>query len=484
MDLRVRWAVASLLACLAAGMAQGASLEAGAAKTVVTPDLRGRTVYLAGFGYNRPATGVHDNLWARCLALRAGNRNVVLCSVDLIGLFYDDVLKIRARVRELAPQVNLVIVAATHNHEGPDTLGLWGPTARVSGMDPSYLDRLDELVAQTAARAVRRMVPARLTLGREHNPLLGLLQDDSRPPYVKDPYLFALRLTGSANRRPIATLVNWSDHAETLGRKNREITSDYPHGLRAWLEENGGGLALFFNGSIGGLLSTLGNQVALLDPETGDLAPDGTWEKADLVGTMLGKLADRILRRGKIVPVDSLVIRQAVFFLPLANDRFRIAAGLGIFHGRKELFTAGKPDRSVAEKDIPGMGETKYATGQDLETEVDYLQLVSRGKVAAEVVTVPGEIYPELVNGGITRYAGADYPRAPFEPILRRQLKSRYQFIIGLGNDELGYLIPKAEWDDQPPWLLGRPSRWYGEMNSVGPDAAGTVLRALAVLTK
>jgi hypothetical protein len=100
----------------------------------------------------------------------------------------------------------------------------------------------------------------------------------------------------------------------------------------------------------------------------------------------------------------------------------------------------------------------------------------------AEIATLPGEIYPELTNGGITRYPGADYPDAAFEPTLRAQLKSKYQFILGLGNDELGYLIPRAEWDDQPPWLLNRPQRWYGEVNSVGPDVAGVVLRGLARL--
>jgi hypothetical protein len=100
----------------------------------------------------------------------------------------------------------------------------------------------------------------------------------------------------------------------------------------------------------------------------------------------------------------------------------------------------------------------------------------------AEIVTIPGEIYPELTNGGITRYPGADYPDAAFEPVLRGQLKSSYQFIFGLANDELGYLIPKAEWDNQPPWLLNRPQRWYGEINSVGPDVAAVVLRGLAKL--
>jgi hypothetical protein len=43
-------------------------------------------------------------------------------------------------------------------------------------------------------------------------------------------------------------------------------------------------------------------------------------------------------------------------------------------------------------------------------------------------------------------------------------------------------LIPKAEWDDQPPWLQNAPQRWYGEINSVGPDAASVVLRDLVNL--
>src|SRR5947208_15731212 len=80
-------------------------LRAGVAKTVVTPDVHKNKVYLAGFGHNRIATGVHDNLYARCLALAAGGQILVLCSVDVIGLFYDDVLKIREQMKVQAPEV-------------------------------------------------------------------------------------------------------------------------------------------------------------------------------------------------------------------------------------------------------------------------------------------------------------------------------------------------------------------------------------------
>jgi len=166
---------------------------AAASSAVITPDVRNATVYMAGFDNNRVAAGVHDDLYVRCLALRAGERTVELCSVDLIGLSYDDVRKIRRAVQRLVPQITHLIVASTHNHEGPDTIGLWGPTPARSGLDPKYMDWLDGQIAQTAVRVARKLQPARLVLGRSHCPALSLLQSDSRPPYVKDPYLLPLK---------------------------------------------------------------------------------------------------------------------------------------------------------------------------------------------------------------------------------------------------------------------------------------------------
>lgn len=484
--MRLTWSylLLSVLGLLVLGpsAAWGAGLRAGAAKAVITPDVKANKAYMAGFGNNRVATGVHDDLYVRCLALSAGKGAMAMCSVDLIGLFYDDVLKIREEVKAQAPEISQVIIAATHDHEGPDTMGLWGPTPFQTGIDEKYMDWLQERIAATAVEAFHSMQNARLTLAHDDHPLLALLQADSRPPYVKDPYLFVMRFDSAETGKTIATLVNWSDHPETLGGKNTEITADYPFWLCKSVEQSSGGTTVFFDGSIGGLLSTLGDDVALQDPETGQVAKDDTWRKAELFGNTLGGLVERALKSGENVDVDAFLVRQAVFFAPLVNDHFRVGGAAGVYGGRKPLYTDGKIDPTVAEKEFPGYGKLKYATGRDIQTEVNYIVMMSQGKPVAEIATVPGEIYPELVNGGITRYPGADFPDAPFEATIREHLKSRYQFIFGLGNDELGYLIPKAEWDDQPPWLLNKPQRWYGEINSAGPEIANAVARALVGL--
>ena len=146
--------------------------------------------------------------------------------------------------------------------------------------------------------------------------------------------------------------MNWSDHPETLGGHNTLITADFPHWLCQYVESHEGGTAVFFQGSIGGLLSTLGEDVALQDPETGRVAKDGTWRKAELFGNTIGELATRALKNGQDAPVDSLLLRKAVIFAPLDNDRFRAAGALNIFKDRKPLYTEGKIDTSTAEKEL------------------------------------------------------------------------------------------------------------------------------------
>jgi hypothetical protein len=47
--------------------------------------------------------------------------------------------------------------------------------------------------------------------------------------------------------------------------------------------------------------------------------------------------------------------------------------------------------------------------------------------------------------------------------------------LIGLANDEIGYIIPKRQWDEKPPFCYGRQRAQYGEVNSVGPETAPIV---------
>jgi hypothetical protein len=111
-----------------------------------------------------------------------------------------------------------------------------------------------------------------------------------------------------------------------------------------------------------------------------------------------------------------------------------------------------------------------------VQTEVACLRL---GEV--HLAAIPGELYPELVYGKFQEPAepNADYPDAPLEPAVASLLPSSKWLLFGLANDEIGYLIPKRQWDSVAPYAYGRKESQYGEINSCGPDAAPLVMEAL-----
>jgi hypothetical protein len=439
-----------LLACAGSLFAE---FRAGAFKTVLTPDLRRfALVYMAGFGHNRTATGVHDDLYARCLALAAVGKPLVVCEADLIGLFLDDVERIRAKV----PGAD-VVVASTHDHEGPDTMGLWGPAEGQSGINQDYNSFVVERVAEAARGALAALQPATPVLARVHAAELDSFIHDDRPPVVHDPDLIVLSLTARGGQT-IATAVNWANHPETLGSRNRRITADYPGFFCARLEAKLGGMAVLWNGAVGGMQSPLGAKV--LDPQTGSPAPEESFRKAEIIGQRVAGLAADAVRAAKPARFDRIDFAERKIEIPVTNPGFQAAAQADLYKGRKKM--------------TPGGSTT---------TPVGFIR-ISAGAPVLEIALVPGELYPELSVGGVERYAGADFPDAPVETPLKQILRAPYRMLIGLADDEIGYIIPKAEWDEKPPYLQNTPKAWYGEVNSAGPDAAGRIAAALAALAR
>jgi len=88
-------------------------------------------------------------------------------------------------------------------------------------------------------------------------------------------------------------------------------------------------------------------------------------------------------------------------------------------------------------------------------------------------VTIPGEIYPEIVNGGVEVPEGNDFGIDAQEvPPIRDMMEGEFKFILGLANDEIGYIIPKSQWDVKAPFAYGRDNSPYGEENSLGKETA------------
>ncbi len=439
-----------MLAC--AGSLFG-EFRAGAFKTVISPPLQDRPpVYMAGFGNNRVAMTVHDDLFARCLAFTAGQKPLVMCEVDLIGFFLDDVQRVRAKVPEAE-----VVVASTHVHEGPDTMGLWGKAQGQSGIDDAYNAFVVDRIAEAAKGALAALEPATPALAVVHSSELDSFIDDTRPPVVHDPDLIVLTLTSKSGKR-LATAVNWANHPETLGSRNTQISADYPGYFYKRLEAKAGGMAVLWNGAVGGMQSPLGAKIK--DPATGAIAAENSFRKTQVLGERIGDLAAEAASSAKPVAIDKIDFAERIITIPVTNRGFEMAAKADLYKGRKKMVADG-----------------------GTQAPVGVIRMSGSQPVLA-IALIPGEMYPELSVGGVERYAGADFPDAPIETPIKSMLQAPFKMLIGLADDEIGYIIPKAEWDEKAPYMQGAKKAWYGEENSVGPDAAARIADAIRDLAK
>ncbi len=60
---------------------------------------------------------------------------------------------------------------------------------------------------------------------------------------------------------------------------------------------------------------------------------------------------------------------------------------------------------------------------------------------------------------------------------MRGEMRGEVNMVFNLANDEIGYIIPRTQWDVKPPFTYGREQAPYGEVNSGGPDVAEVVHR-------
>jgi hypothetical protein len=440
-------------------------LRVGFSRFRINPDLSdtNQPVWLAGFGQKRAATSIHDDLWAIACVLDDGFSRVGIVALDAVGFFHDDVVAVRAAC-SAHWKLDYTVICSTHVHSAPDLLGLWGPNFLHSGVNSKYRAQVIATAAKALGAAVDVLQPARVAFHQLPMEMDGLVAD-TRKPIVFDPDIRLMHFTHPTNGATIGSLIGWANHPETAWSRNTQVTSDYCGYLRDVIADGFtrdgrtfvkgvGGIHLYINGAIGGLMSTT-PRVTVRDPFLEQDFQLPSHGKAQAVGH---RLAARILPQLMASDVPStdhaaIGVQARTIELPLANAAYLAGSYLGVVN----------------------RGHARWKT---LRTEVALLTFGD-----ASIACIPGEIYPEIVNGGIENPPGADFKIAPVEvPALRELMPGKIKFVFGLANDEIGYVIPKSEWDTKAPYLYDAKSSVYGEINSCGPDTARFIHAALAEL--
>ncbi len=415
--------------------------------------------WIAGFSNKKPTNGVHDDVWARTVIFDDGNARLAIVSLDAIGFLNDDVVDIRLQIPEELG-LDYVIISSTHTHESFDLIGIWGESPLKSGVNKEHLKYVKSQILVSITEAVKNLRPAKLHFAQDLTGAKGQVMD-TRKPIVLDPGMRFIQAIDTENDSTLGVVVTWGNHPETLWADNLLISSDFPHYVRKFIEKgvynNGelvmpgvGGTAVYFSGAVGGLMTTRGS-MAIKSPFSDKDYTEPNFDKLKAQGQTLAMLALQALANpDSIVEKSQIAIRAKTIELPLANKVFALAAAIGIIDKGLTGFFKARSEIAV------------FSIGP------------------ASFICVPGEIYPEIVNGGIEAAEGQDFGIDPVEiPPLRELMPGKYKFVIGLANDEVGYIIPKSEWDVEAPYLYGAKKSPYGEDNSFGPETAPIIYNGI-----
>jgi len=414
-------------------------------------------IYLAGFGNDRIATGCADDIWARALVLQGPSQTVALVSVDFVGVVAHGLYSGFAHARELvSPSLGIdqFIFSSTHSHEGPDTLGLWGTTEVSDGKFPRYLQFVDRQIARAISQAAApealrpvRVVAATTDPARSPD-LRGLqVRTRCRPPFFFDEELRALRFV-DGDGATVATLINWNTHPESLEDQNTLVSSDFVHYIRARVERELGGTAVYFTGDLGAVEIVGDTCVGGAGPH----ADDGTNEfdrrddlgfpRTERLGELVGGAVVQALGAGELLDVADVGAARVDYALAGTNLAFSVAANIG-----------------VLDVDMEAYDPTKCPPGTTFCVPVEqYLVrlLDASAEPLVEIVTAPGEIFPELFYG-TEEHHRTDCPLAhtgqPYEPSIRNAMRAPYRLVLGLSPDEFGYIVPGYDFYD-PPFIF------------------------------
>ena len=441
--------------------ARAGDLEVGFAAIDITPAINDENpTWIAGYGVGRRATGVHDPLFARCIAIRHGDDMLAFVSVDLIGLQYQAVQAIRQQL----PDFLHVTVASTHSHEGPDVIGIWGRSHLHRGVDDQYVERIVQKVVSVVEQAAKSMVAVTADYGTAAD---ETLLRDTREPVVKDGVLRVLHFRRRDNQESAGLVVQWNCHPEAMGPDNTLLTADFPATTITELTRRFDCPVVYFTGAIGGLMTTPHDR--MYDP-TGKELKEGDFAYAEQYGREVARLAEQAIHASAPIGLTPIQVSVSPVAVRVSNRLYRVARAMGIVT-RQGYEWLGDGTRLGGK-----LGNKQANVISAIQSEVGYVRL---GEL--HLVLIPGELYPELVYGKVQDPAdeGADYPDAPIEPAVVDLVPGEKWMMFGLANDEVGYIIPRRQWDRRAPFAYDRRSSQYGEVNSCGPSVAPVIMEAL-----
>ena len=337
-----------------------------------------------GVGPSHPTTRKIGQLTVRALVFEDGDTRVAICSTDFLG--FPGVLCEKVCQQVPGIPAEHILIGATHNHSGPDCYGFPDQTGKTD-CDLDYLDSVCAALAEAINEAVAELQPAavKIATGKAR----GKIAYNYYAERLYDPRCHVIQVL-DAERRPLATLVNYACHPEVIGPDQGILCPDFVGPLYDRIEAQGGGTGIFMNSALGGMV-------------TADCrGPDGrdiqTWDECVRIGHLLADEALRIVGDAAIQGDPELTCRSRIVRFPVENVMLRAVV-----------------EMSPLGFELDGNG--------GITTRLNVVNLGT-----AQMVTIPGEAMPNIGY------------------YLKRNMRGEHNFLLGLTNDAFGYILAKVDW--------------------------------------
>jgi hypothetical protein len=509
--------------------------------------------YIAGgSGQNHWPTSVDpgNGPAAQAIVLAAGTSRAAIVSIDSIGMFNVTMDRIRAAVAQLDPNISQIFISSTHDESAPDPIGLWGPdgsdlpegeteVALSSGVDEYYFNFLVDRVAHAVANADAAARPAKLAVANGSMPA-NTQSCWSSYPFIDDQSMPVLQARDRSGQ-VIFTLADVGTHAETLAFSGvpsyiTTLSADWPGAMRTALQTR-------WPGSVGVELAGMVGSVetpTLYEPESTQVLrvpgplhnvpgnPDGcrsvypeptsgtpVSDAREFISDYGQSVADSVataLQGAKTFAPTALSGQQQSVCMPLENNLFKAAFAAGLFPDRPAYSdsscTAAAPTGASASQPP---GPSPAASSNEATYLKSNVGVLTLGPV--QLAYSPGEVFPFTEIRGPIDEAQMPFPTdcyepstenyfcgtpLPMTPWISSEMTKRYRFLVGLGEDMIGYLFPPGNFVGSEgevtsePWFgyqaakqTGHDRFGYGhsdDSESVGPYAGLTVTNAIQQL--
>jgi hypothetical protein len=356
---------------------------------------------LFGLGRRAPA-GIHDQVYARALAIESGGTGFVLVMIDAIGAGNRTTTAIQQQASQtLGLPAENIFVGESHSHAAPDLVGLWSQFNAVH--HPDFTAYRDFVIAQ-AVTAVQKawwekkaadLFVATGSLDRAVN---------RRGWGFTDPELVVLEAVAAAPPYTrIATLVSWAAHPTVLPATNRQLSRDFPGYTVDALEASLGAGVVYWNGAFG---------------DASPAVPSRDFASAQELGIAVATATRTAMAMAPRVPVEpGIHLARQSFVACVTNPSFVAALTLGCM----DYTLVAAPAGCVSQ--------------QAVGSAVTYIRLGTEVQIAL----TPGEALTRLAIGDAT-VTGVKDAMASWT----------HHLWLNPSPDFLGYFIPCDEYNHPP----------------------------------